>query len=97
MELHFEGTIWEWRGPAPFYFVTVPERESEEIHAVAALATYGWGVIPVLVSIGETEFETSLFPKDGAYLVPLKAAVRAREHLDLGDRVRIALSVRLTS
>lgn len=96
MRLRFAGTIWEWRGPAPYYFVTVPDEESTEIHAVSTLASYGWGVIPVRVEIGETEFETSLFPRDGAYLVPLKAAVRTREHLELGDYVEIALTVHLS-
>lgn len=97
VRLRFEGTIWEWRGPAPYFFVTVPDEESAEIHAVAALATYGWGVIPVSVEIGETAFTTSLFPKDGAYLVPLKAAVRSSEHLGVGDRVEITLTVRLSN
>jgi hypothetical protein len=97
MQLRFAGTIWEWRGPAPYYFVTVPDEESAEIHAVSALATYGWGVIPVHVEIGATEFETSLFPKDGAYLVPLKAAVRTQERLEVGDRIDIALTVRLSN
>jgi uncharacterized protein DUF1905 len=97
VHLRFAGTIWEWRGPAPYFFVTVPEEESAEIQSVSALATYGWGVIPVQVAIGKTVFETSLFPKDGAYLVPLKAAVRASEQLETGNRVHIDLTVRISS
>jgi len=97
VRLSFHGRIWEWRGPAPFYFVTVPDEESSEIHAVAALATYGWGVIPVRVVIGWTTFDTSLFPKDGAYLVPLKAAVRASENVSTGDLVTIDLTVRMSA
>jgi hypothetical protein len=97
MRLTFGGTIFEWRGPAPFFFVAVPEEESAEIQAVSALATYGWGVIPVRVELGDTMFETSLFPKDGAYLVPIKAAVRKSEDLDGGDYVDIVLTVRLES
>ena len=50
-------------------------------HAVS----YGWGVIPVTVRIGEHEFTTSLFPKDGGYLVPIKDMVRKAEGLVLGD------------
>ena len=53
--------------------------------------TYGWGVIPVLVTIGDTEWETSLFPKDGRYLVPVKDMVRKAELLDLGDTVTVRL------
>jgi len=55
--------------------------------------TYGWGVIPVQVRIGKTEWQTSLFPKDGRYLVPIKASVRKAETLEEGDEVTIWLKV----
>jgi hypothetical protein len=91
MELRFSGEIWYWRGPSPFHFVTVPEEESLDIEAVSADLTYGWGVIPVSVRIGRTEFTTSLFPKDSRYIVPIKVAVRRAERLELGDIVTIDL------
>jgi hypothetical protein len=91
MVLEFNGEIFEWRGPAPFYFVRVPEEQSAEIEAVAAMVTYGWGAIPVKVRIGTTDFKTSLFPKDERYLVPVKDAVRRSERLDLGDTVTVRL------
>lgn len=31
MNLNFSGEIWYWRGPAPFYFVTVPEDEGDVV------------------------------------------------------------------
>src|SRR5690606_30449593 len=73
VDLAFSGVIWYWRGPAPFYFVWVPPDECEAIRAVSRFVTYGWGMIPVTARIGDTEWETSLFPKDGRYLVPVKA------------------------
>ncbi len=93
MQIEFTGSIWYWRGPAPFYFVTIPEEQSQEIQAISGFVTYGWGVIPVRARIGETEWQTSLFPKDGRYIVPIKASVRSAEDLDLDDVVRIQLSV----
>ena len=93
MELEFTGEIWFWRGPAPWYFVTVPDAESEILHDESSRVTYGWGMIPVLARIGTTEWETSLFPKDGRYIVPLKAAVRKAQRLDEGDRPTIQLSL----
>lgn len=95
MELEFTGQVIEWRGPSPYYFVPVPDEESAEIQEVAAMATYGWGVIPVEAQIGETVFETSLFPKDGGYLLPLKDAVRKPEGITAGDEVAVELTVRL--
>ncbi|MCO5189690.1 MAG: DUF1905 domain-containing protein [Anaerolineae bacterium] len=95
MNIEFEGTIFFWRGPAPWYFVTIPEEQSLDIKAISKLVTYGWGVIPVTVRIGKTEWQTSLFPKDERYLVPIKARVRKAETLAEGDSVNIQLEVRL--
>jgi hypothetical protein len=95
VELTFVGRVVEWRGPSPYYFVPVPDDESADIREVAALATYGWGVIPVEARIGEVTFETSLFPKDGGYLLPLKDAVRKPQRLGPGDDVTVELTVRL--
>jgi hypothetical protein len=95
VELAFTGRVIEWRGPAPYYFVPVPDQESADIREVAALASYGWGVIPVEARIGETAFATSLFPRDGGYLLPLKNAVRVPSGLSAGDDVSIRMTVRL--
>ena len=95
MELAFTGRVIEWRGPAPYYFVPVPDQESADIREVAAMATYGWGVIPVEARIGEVAFETSLFPKDGTYLLPLKNAVRRPQDISAGDDVTVRMTVRL--
>ena len=94
MIIEFDGEICFWRGPAPWYFVAVPEVQSLDLKAISGLVTYGWGVIPVNVKIGKTEFQTSLFPKDGRYLVPIRASVRKVENLDLGYEVAIRLEVR---
>ncbi len=96
MELHFVGRVIEWRGPSPYYFVPVPDPESADIREVAAMATYGWGVIPVEARIADVPFETSLFPKDGGYLLPLKDAVRRPHGLAPGDEVTVTMTVRLS-
>jgi hypothetical protein len=95
VDLTFAGKVIEWRGPSPFYFVPVPAAESADIREVAALASYGWGVIPVEARVGGVDFETSLFPKDGGYLLPLKDAVRKPRGLSPGDDVTVEMSVRL--
>jgi Domain of unknown function (DUF1905) len=93
MNLEFSGEIWFWRGPSPFHFVTVPEQECGELARASALVSYGWGVIPVTARIGKTTWTTSLFPKDGRYLVPVRTQVRRAEKLDLGDVVTVELTV----
>jgi len=91
VELEFSGEIIYWRGPSPFHFVSAPEEPSAAIEAVSSLVTYGWGAIPVEARIGLTDFRTSLFPKGDLYLVPVKAAVRRAEGLELGDVVTVRL------
>ena len=94
MEFSFSGTVWEWRGPAPFYFVSVPIEMATEIKEFAAAVSYGWGMIPVAGRIGKTSFTTSLWAKNGTYAVPLKDAVRKAEGISLGDLVFVELALK---
>jgi Domain of unknown function (DUF1905) len=91
--LEFRGEIWFWRGPAPWHFITVPDDESRKLEATSRLVTYGWGMIPVCAQIGTTGWTTSLYPKDGRYIVPVKAHVRKAERLEVGDTVTVRLTV----
>jgi hypothetical protein len=93
MNLEFSNEIWYWKGPAPWYFVTVPEEESADIKAISQAVTYGWGMIPVTARIGKTTWTTSLFEKDNRYIVPIKASIRAAENLQEGDTVTVSLTV----
>ena len=93
MHLEFNGRIFVWRGPAPYFFVAVPEQPSRDIKAISNFVTYGWGVSPVQARIGKTEWKTSLFPKDDRYLVPIKVKVQRAEDLKEGDDVTIGLEV----
>lgn len=96
MEFAFDGPVVEWRGPAPFYFVEVPEEDSADIKEAAKGIEY-WGQVPVLVRINDFDFTTALFPKDGRYLLPLKVVVRKKLGLDvetaLGADLTVALDV----
>lgn len=91
-EFEFEGPVVEWRGPAPYYFLRVPEEESADIKVVARGIEY-WGQVPVVVRLGEVEFTTALFPRDGRYLVPLKDAVRRSAGVEVDDVVCARLHV----
>ena len=92
MDFDFDGHVVEWRGPAPFYFVAIPEEESADIKFAAKGIEY-WGQVPVIVRINDTEFTTALFPKDGRYLLPLRVDVRRTEGIELGMTVDIGMSL----
>ena len=91
--LRFRAEVIEWRGPPPFLFAAVPDAHVGAIRYAAMTASYGWGVVPVVATIGDTEFATSLFPRDGGYLLPVKRAVQTAEGIGLGDRVAVAMRV----
>lgn len=93
MLLEFSGEIFYWRGPAPYWFVAVPDEPGQALKALSTVVSYGWGCIPVCARIGETEWKTSLFPKAGHYLVPIRVSVQRAEDLSLGEQVVIQLAV----
>ena len=95
LDLEFSGEVVYWRGPSPYHFVAIPEDECADIEAVSSLVTYGWGVIPVRAQLGATIWTTSLFPRKGRYLLPLRDAVRTAEEVEVGESVRVRLVIEL--
>jgi hypothetical protein len=94
MQFRFVGQVIEWRGPSPYFYVEVPDSESAEIRDLSASVSYGWGAIPVEARIGKADFTTSLFPRDGHYLLPLRDAVRKTQKIALGDHVAVDMRLR---
>jgi hypothetical protein len=93
MEFEFEAEVFEWRGPAPFFFAATPDEVSQEIEELKRELTYGWGVIPAKLTIGATTVTTSLIPKNGSFYVPLKDAIRKPNKIELGDHIQILLEL----
>lgn len=92
-EFDVTGPVVEWRGPAPHHFVEVAGEPADLVHELAREVTYGWGMVPVRVRVGATSSTTSLWPRQGGYVVPLKAALRRSERVALGDVVTVHVEV----
>jgi hypothetical protein len=93
VDLEFSGELWYWRGPAPWYFVTVPSEHGEFLRTASRFVSYGWGMVPVRARVGDEVWTTALFPKDGTYVLPVKAAVRRAAGLQEGNVVHVRLEV----
>ncbi|MBD7919301.1 DUF1905 domain-containing protein [Cellulomonas sp. Sa3CUA2] len=93
MELRFGGEVVWWRGPSPYHFVALPDPQAARLRVVASCVTYGWGCIPATVTLGATTFRTSIFPRDGGFMVPVKVAARRAEGVELGDDVTLVVLV----
>jgi hypothetical protein len=91
--LGFEGEIIEWRGPPPYLFVPIPKDHVGEVRFAAHEASYGWGCVPVAARVREVDFTTSLFPRDGTDLLPVKVAVQRAASIGLGDRVNVMVRI----
>ena len=89
----FETRVIYWRGPSPFFYAPIPETHVAALRQLAKIVTYGWGMVPVDVQIGDVAFTTSLFPKDDGYLLPLKADVRRRTNVTADDVIAIELTI----
>jgi hypothetical protein len=92
-QFRFQTRIIEWRGPSPFFYAPIPTRYVDELRQLTKIVSYGWGVTPVEARIGDIGFETSLFPKDGGYLLPLKAVVRRQADITVGDLIEVELTI----
>ena len=92
-EIVFEAVTIEWRGPAPFLFAPLPDEHVGAVRYAAMTESYGWGVVPVVATIGDTQFTASLFPRNGSYLLPIKIAVQRSEAVGPGDQVAVRMRV----
>ena len=94
----FTDKCWLWQGKGAWHFITLPKDKSEEIKFFSENMhekRRGWGAVRVLVTVGNTSWETSIFPdsKRGAYLLPVKADVRKKEKFAAGDKVTVKLKI----
>jgi len=94
-EYQFKSKVWQWHASDSWYFVSLPKEESKEIKELYSFPRHGFGAIPVIVQIGDTTWETSIFPdsKTKTYIMPIKKAVRKLEKIKEGETVEVLLEV----
>lgn len=89
--------IWLWsEGKGRWHFLTIPPEQASEIRllALAAGPRRGFGSVRVAAAIEGVRWHTSIFPqKTGAYILPIKAAVRAKAGIAAGDEVGVTLDL----
>lgn len=93
----FLASVVPYPGMAAWRFVTLPRDISNEIGIRYKNQKKGWGSIPVLVTVGKTSWETSIFPdkKSQSYLLPMKSEVRKKEGIVDGDKVAVSIRIRI--
>lgn len=87
--------VVRWKGASGWHLATLPVKPAALIKARFGATARGWGSIRVRIRVGETEWDTSLFPDRRAksYLFAIKAAVRKAEDLSHGDTITAHIRV----
>jgi hypothetical protein len=91
----FTAELWEHDGAGAWHFVDLPEHDADEIEEVYGSRAGGFGSVRVDVTVGSTQWSTSLFPDTtrGTYVLPVTKAVRAAENLVAGEPVTVELAI----
>lgn len=87
--------VWEGKGAA-WVLAHLPLDDSDEIREIVPNPR-GFGSIRVRVAIDEIEWLTSIFPdsKSGRYIVFIKAPIRKKANVDIGDTVDFRITLLL--
>ncbi|HEX6955591.1 MAG TPA: DUF1905 domain-containing protein [Agromyces sp.] len=88
----FTSEVYRWseRASDSWYFVDVPQEESDEIRDRPRMPR-GFGSVRVEATIGGTTWRTSIFPGKQRYALPLKKAVREAEGVEPGEPVEVVI------
>jgi len=88
--------VWLYPGAGGWHFVTLPEKDSAAIKKAFGMTQRGWGSLPVIATVGNTSWKTSIFPdkKIGAYVLPLKAEVRKKENIQLERVIPFSVEIK---
>ncbi len=92
--------VWLYPGPPTgggrWHFVSVSKHAGKDIKEYFGQDRRGFGSIPVVVTVGQTSWKTSIFPdkKLGTYVLPIKAEVRKREGITDGTLLAYSIKIR---
>jgi hypothetical protein len=94
-EYKLKEKVWLYPGRASWYFLTVPTSIAKDIDFFFSMYKRGWGSLPVKVTVGETQWRTSIFPdkKTESYLLPLKAEIRKKEQINKNDLISFVMEI----
>lgn len=90
-----KSEVWLYPGMSGWHFLTIPKKEAGEIKVKFGSLKRGFGSLPVLVTLGKSKWNTSIFPdkKSETYLLPLKAKIRVKEKIFLDDFVVFSIKI----
>jgi hypothetical protein len=93
----FRAKVWTQDSTGAWHFVTLPASLSRRIRTLTTGQRKPFGSFRVKARTGLSAWETSLFvdTKRNAFLLPLKADVRRKEKIALGDMIEVSIRFNL--
>ncbi|HEX5005654.1 MAG TPA: DUF1905 domain-containing protein [Hyphomonadaceae bacterium] len=93
----FKAKVWAQESTGAWHFVTLPASLSKRIRTLTTGLRKPFGSFRVSAKTGRTSWETSLFAdtKRDAFVLPVKADVRRREKIRLGDTIEVSVTLGL--
>lgn len=95
MRFEFTANTWKYDSHAAWHFVSLPTALSAEIRTMRKWDEEGWGRLKITAKTGASEWKTAIWfdTKHGTYLLPIKAEVRKKEKIELGDNVNVVIQI----
>lgn len=87
--------MWRDNIPNGWHFVTLPSALSAHIRMAHGNDESGWGRLKVKAQIAEVSWDTAIWfdTKSATYLLSVKADIRKKSQLAIGDLVLIKLKI----
>jgi hypothetical protein len=93
LDERFKAKVWAQESTGAWHFVTLPASLSRRIRTLTTGLRKPFGSFRVSAKTGRTTWKTSLFAdtKRDAFVLPLKADVRRKEKIKLGDTIEVSI------
>lgn len=92
-----KAKVWSQTTPtATWHLVSIPTQESGYIRERFESQRRGFGSIRLTATIGDVQWKSSIFPdskKKGTYFLLLKAEVRKKAKISLGDTIEFTIEI----
>lgn len=87
----FVGEVRQFPGKGGWTYAAVPKKYT----LVLKQRRCAWGMYPITARVGDTQWETKLMMKRGGdFFVALNAAVRRKEGIVVGKRVKVTFTLK---
>ena len=95
IKYNFSEKVWQHAPPGGWYFISLPLNIAKEIRENLKSEEEGWGRLKATAEIGKNQWKTAIWfdTKKNTYLLPLKAEIRKKEKIEIGNRIDVTISL----